>query len=136
LDFVRRICVCVGFVAGVLLCALLVSGSRPAQAGSRTSREAGAEIFKSRGCEHCHGVDGVGTDKGPELTTVGKRWKGPRIEQQIVNGGNGMPAFGQVLQPDEVKSLVDFLKAKKKAPKVQAGGDPGAVAAAKGPSLR
>jgi hypothetical protein len=28
-----------------------------------------------------------------------------------------MPAFGDVLQPDEVKDLVDFLHAKRKAPK-------------------
>jgi hypothetical protein len=28
-----------------------------------------------------------------------------------------MPAFGDVLQPDEVKDLVDFLHAKRKASK-------------------
>jgi hypothetical protein len=28
-----------------------------------------------------------------------------------------MPAFGDVLQPDEIKDLVDFLHAKRKAPK-------------------
>jgi hypothetical protein len=28
-----------------------------------------------------------------------------------------MPAFGDVLQPDEVQDLVDFLHAKRKAPK-------------------
>jgi hypothetical protein len=28
-----------------------------------------------------------------------------------------MPAFGEVLQPDEIKDLVDFLHAKRKAPK-------------------
>ncbi|MDT7810917.1 MAG: hypothetical protein QOJ42_833 [Acidobacteriaceae bacterium] len=32
-----------------------------------------------------------------------------------------MPAFGDVLQPDEIKDLVDFLHAKRKAPKNTAG---------------
>jgi mono/diheme cytochrome c family protein len=87
------------------------------QASSRTDQEAGAVVFHTKGCEHCHGADGIGTDKGPDLTTVGKRRKKPQIEHQIVAGGNGMPAFGEALQPDEVKLLVDFLSAKLKAPK-------------------
>ncbi len=89
----------------------------PVQASSRTNREAGAVLFHERGCEHCHGVDGIGTDKGPDLSTIGKRWTPAKIEQQIRWGGNGMPPFGEALQPDEVKLLVDYLKAKKKAPK-------------------
>jgi mono/diheme cytochrome c family protein len=31
-----------------------------------------------------------------------------------------MPAFGDVLQPDEIKDLVDFLHAKRKTPKTAA----------------
>ncbi len=72
-------------------------------------------VFHNKGCEHCHGPSGLGTEKGPDLSTVGKRWKKPRIEHQIIAGGNGMPAFGEALQPDEVKSLVEFLSAKRKA---------------------
>jgi mono/diheme cytochrome c family protein len=30
-----------------------------------------------------------------------------------------MPAFGDVLQPDEIKDLVDFLHTKRNAPKSQ-----------------
>lgn len=107
------------FAAVVTVCVLLVrDGSvQPVRASSHASKAAGAALFHERGCEHCHGVDGVGADKGPELTTIGKRWKAGKIEQQIREGGNGMPAFGSILQPDEVKSLVDYLKAKKKAPR-------------------
>jgi mono/diheme cytochrome c family protein len=57
----------------------------------------------------------VGTERAPDLSTVGKRKKRPQIEQQILHGGNGMPAFGAVLQPDEVQLLVDYLSAKRKA---------------------
>ena len=74
-------------------------------------------MFHQKGCEHCHGVGGIGTEKGPDLTTVGKRRKKPQIEHQIIAGGNGMPAFGEALQPDEVKLLVDYLSSKRKAQK-------------------
>ncbi len=87
------------------------------EASSHKGREAGAILFRERGCEHCHGVDGIGTDLGPDLSTIGRHWKKSAIEQQIVKGGNGMPAFGNVLAPDEVSSLVAYLKAKRKAPK-------------------
>jgi mono/diheme cytochrome c family protein len=109
------------FVAGALvLCAaapLLRSGGRVVEASSKEGRQAGAVLFHEKGCEHCHGVDGVGTDRAPALTTVGKRRKKAQIEQQIEKGGSGMPAYGEVLQPDEVKWLVEFLHAKRKAPK-------------------
>src|SRR5271156_442104 len=108
--------------AGVL-CALvsIVASSGPSvEASSKQGRAAGAVLFHERGCEHCHGVDGVGTDRAPALTTIGKRRKKAQIEQQIEKGGNGMPAYGKVLQPDEIKWLVEFLHAKRKAPKKQA----------------
>jgi mono/diheme cytochrome c family protein len=89
----------------------------PARAFSKQSRAAGAAVFHDKGCEHCHGLDGIGSDRGPDLSTVGKRWKKNRIAQQIVNGGGGMPPFGTALRPDEVKQLVDYLSAKRKSPK-------------------
>jgi mono/diheme cytochrome c family protein len=82
------------------------------------SKASGAALFHERGCEHCHGVDGRGGELGPALSTVGKRLKKEQIEQQILKGGASMPAFGDVLQPDEIKDLVDFLRAKRKAPKL------------------
>ncbi len=86
----------------------------PVHASSKQTREAGAETFKTKGCEHCHGIDAIGTDRGPELSDIGKRWKKDRIEKQIREGGGGMPPFGDALQPDEVKDLVDFLSAKRR----------------------
>jgi mono/diheme cytochrome c family protein len=80
-------------------------------------KKSGAALFHEKGCEHCHGVDGVGGDLGPNLSTVGKRLDKQRIEHQIRAGGAAMPAFGDVLQPDEIKDLVDFLHAKRKASK-------------------
>jgi len=74
-------------------------------------------LFHEKGCEHCHGVGGRGGDLGPDLSTVGKRRNKQQIEHQIHDGGAAMPAFADVLQPDEIKDLVDFLHAKRKAPK-------------------
>lgn len=91
--------------------------STPVHTNSSESKKPGAVLFHEKGCEHCHGVDGRGGDLGPDLSTVGKRLKKQRIEQQIRGGGAAMPAFGDVLQPDEIKDLVDYLHAKRKAPK-------------------
>jgi mono/diheme cytochrome c family protein len=74
-------------------------------------------LFHEKGCEHCHGVNGQGGELGPDLSLVGRRLNKAQIEHQIHYGGAAMPAFAEVLQPDEVKDLVDFLHAKRKAPK-------------------
>jgi mono/diheme cytochrome c family protein len=104
-----------------LVAALTHSWAQPStpvvHANSSESKKPGAVLFHEKGCEHCHGVDGRGGDLGPDLSTVGKRLKKQRIEQQIRGGGAAMPAFGDVLQPDEIKDLVDFLHAKRKAQK-------------------
>jgi mono/diheme cytochrome c family protein len=107
----------VGFV---LACMMAAAGNPPrVEASSKQDRQAGAALFHEKGCEHCHGVDGVGTDRAPSLTTVGKRRKQAQIVQQIEQGGKGMPAYGDVLQPEEIKWLAEFLHAKRKAPKGQ-----------------
>jgi len=98
-----------GYIAG------LPWGISRVQASSKESREAGASLFHEKGCEYCHGVGAVGTEKAPDLSTIGKRKKREQIELQIKNGGGGMPAFGDVLQPDEVKMLADWLSSKRKA---------------------
>jgi len=104
-------------LAGSLL--LIVAGLAGPRAGASSSadRAAGAEIFKQNGCEHCHGPDGVGTDRAPSLATVGKRLKKDQIAQQILDGGKQMPPFRDVLSEDETRKLVDYLSHKKKAPK-------------------
>jgi mono/diheme cytochrome c family protein len=110
-------------VAGRVLLAssllLIVGGAvgPRAKAASSADRAAGAEVFKQNGCEHCHGPDGIGTDKAPSLATVGKRLKKDQIAQQIRDGGKQMPPFKDVLNDDDTRKLVDYLAHKKKAPK-------------------
>ncbi len=83
----------------------------------QTSVQHGATLFHESGCEHCHGADGRGTDRGPDLGMVGKRLKKLQIEHQIHDGGGGMPSFAEALQPDDITALVEFLATKKKLPK-------------------
>jgi mono/diheme cytochrome c family protein len=104
-------------VAVALACSLPRSSTAIVHAYSSASKKSGATLFHERGCEHCHGINGRGGDLGPDLSTVGKRLSKQKIEHQIHDGGGAMPAFGDVLQPDEIKDLVDFLDAKRKTPK-------------------
>jgi len=87
---------------------------RTAHASERENRALGATLFHERGCEHCHGVDAIGTDRGPDLRGAGRLLHKPDIEKQIREGGKEMPAFGDSLTPDEVQQLVAYLAAKKK----------------------
>ena len=92
-----------------LLGLAVLSCAADAQAGSKAE---GARLFASSGCTHCHGAMGEGTDSGPSLRDVRHKLKAAEIQQQIVNGGGAMPAFGAALDPEQVKALVAMLRAK------------------------
>jgi mono/diheme cytochrome c family protein len=103
------------FAAGCLVAGSYSVYSDPvAQASSKAKREQGAALFHQKGCEHCHGVDGIGTERAPALTGVGRILHKPEIARQIHDGGKQMPAFGEALTDDEVQQLVAYLAAKKK----------------------
>jgi mono/diheme cytochrome c family protein len=114
-----RILIASSFAAVVvaIACSLPRASTSVVHAYSNESKKAGATLFHEKGCEHCHGPNGRGGELGPDLSTVGKRLSKQKIEHQIHEGGAAMPAFGDVLQPDEIQDLVDFLHAKRKAPK-------------------
>lgn len=86
----------------------------PAFASSRTRR--GAQVFATSGCQHCHSMNHIGGKKGPDLSSVGRTVKKTEIRRQIVEGGDQMPPFGQVLEPAEVKDLVAYLHSCRKKP--------------------
>lgn len=97
----------VSFTAGL-------ASLHPAPAAAFADKKAdGAELFATRGCAHCHGDDGMGTEKGPSLRDVRKKLSADKVSDQIVHGGQGMPAFGDSLKAEEVGDLVSFLRAKK-----------------------
>jgi len=105
-------------LVGAAVCLVVASCSfsptPTAHAASKAVRKQGAAVFHEKGCEHCHGVDGIGTDKGPDLSGVGRQLHKPEIARQIHDGGKQMPAFGDALTDDEIQQLVEYLAAKKK----------------------
>jgi mono/diheme cytochrome c family protein len=102
----------------LLLCLILLSiSSHPLLASSKKADEqAGAVLFRDKGCTYCHGVGGIGTKKAPSLTDLpkDKTWSPERITNQILNGGQKMPPFRESLSDEEVAQLVGYLRAKTK----------------------
>jgi mono/diheme cytochrome c family protein len=88
---------------------VLVFVSR-ALASSRAERSRGATDFVSTGCDHCHSIRQNGGHRGPDLSGVGRRKGKNAIRNQILYGSKVMPAFGDVLSPDEVNDLVAYLR--------------------------
>jgi mono/diheme cytochrome c family protein len=104
------------------LCAVLVLGLLlgyavyPAQGlSTHESEQAGAILFRDKGCTYCHGPAGMGTEKGPSLETVGKRLTADQMRNQITHGGQKMPPFAEALTADQIGQLVSFLRAKHRA---------------------
>jgi len=96
-------------------CLFLVAGSQ-AFASSQSQREHGAAIFAANGCGHCHSIHKVGGHKGPDLSGVGRVMSKSKIREQILHGGNEMPAFTDDLGPAEVNDLVTYLRSCREKP--------------------
>lgn len=78
--------------------------------------DAAAQLYKTK-CAGCHGPDGKGE------TTMGKALKlrdlaSADVQKQsdadlttlITSGRNKMPAYGKSLSPDQVKSLIGYIR--------------------------
>jgi mono/diheme cytochrome c family protein len=100
--------------AGVLLAGLTTGLT----AQSKEDEIAGAALFRKSGCEHCHGVNGVGTKKAPSLEGISrdKFWTPAKMTDQILNGGEKMPPFSDSLTDPEIAQIVAYLRAKKRPP--------------------
>lgn len=72
----------------------------------------GAAVFQYKNCRNCHALDGVGGQRGPDLTNVGTRLTRNQLINQVSNGtpgGGNMPAYGEHVSPAEMTVLADFL---------------------------
>ena len=69
----------------------------------------GATVFEQRGCINCHRIAGVGGQRGPDLTTVGRRLSTDELTWRILTGGRNMPAYGATMTPQDTAALVEFL---------------------------
>jgi len=72
----------------------------------------GAVVFQNKNCRNCHALEGVGGQRGPDLTLVGARLTRDQLIDQISNGtpgGGNMPAYAEQMKPAEMTAVVDFL---------------------------
>jgi quinohemoprotein ethanol dehydrogenase len=83
-------------------------GEEGAEAGGAPNAEAGKEVFAEE-CSVCHGADGRGGNGGPDLTTQAKAKEQKGAEEQVTNGGGGMPAFKGLLSPEEIANVAAYV---------------------------
>ena len=70
----------------------------------------GSEVFHARGCMQCHVVAGRGGHYGPPLGGVLDRLPPEIVTVRIVQGFRDMPAYGHVLDRDELDALMAYLQ--------------------------
>ena len=96
-----------------------LAASPAAKANVTPDEFAVARATFQKDCAVCHSSDGTGGVK----TLEGKKLKVPSYKdehalkhsdedfvKQIMNGGDGMPAFKDKLSPEEVNNLVRFIR--------------------------
>lgn len=95
-----------------MLCVIPLN--RPRLDASSQAAARGAELFASSGCARCHGPEGVGGERGPDLQLVRKRMNARQMTHQIHDGGQGMPPYGEALNDAQIADLVAYLRKKRK----------------------
>jgi alcohol dehydrogenase (cytochrome c) len=78
------------------------------EAAAGPNAEAGKEVFAEQ-CSVCHGADGLGGNGGPDLTTMPKAKEQKGAEEQVTNGGGGMPAFKGQLSEEEIANVAAYV---------------------------
>jgi mono/diheme cytochrome c family protein len=112
--------VILGLKYSAILSLFLFVLANAAHAGSvdktKADEQAGALLFRDKGCAHCHGAGGVGTKKGPSLLDIqkDKTWTPAKMTDQILNGGAKMPPFADSLTDDEIAQLIAYVRARVK----------------------
>jgi ubiquinol-cytochrome c reductase cytochrome b subunit len=81
--------------------------------------QAGAKLMHTFGCLGCHRIagtgknsQGIGGQRGPDLSYVGDRLTENDLIWRILRGGGGMPAYGNVMKSTQLQELVAFLESR------------------------
>ncbi|MBA2340195.1 MAG: cytochrome c [Pyrinomonadaceae bacterium] len=95
------------------------SSSSPSPQQAATDDLASARAYYAENCARCHRDNG----EGGLYENEGKRLKVPslaegravahadeRYTRQITRGGDGMPAFGNKLTPEQISDLIRFVR--------------------------
>lgn len=102
-------------LSSLALCASVAIGLSAGQTASKGDAAKGKETFEQ--CAVCHNVDTDERKMGPSLkglfkhkTMVGnKAVTDANVLAQINNGGNGMPAYNDMLSSEEKANLLAYL---------------------------
>ena len=94
----------------------LTAGSLTALAAAKGDPEKGKEVFQQ--CAICHAPDSDDKKVGPGLKGLfkkdklsnGKKPTDANIRARIDEGGNGMPAYKDLLSDQEKEDLIAYLK--------------------------
>lgn len=78
------------------------------ESGGTADAAAGKEVF-AENCSVCHGATGHGGNGGPDLTTMPKAQEQASAEEQVTDGGGGMPPFGGTLSEEEIKNVAAYV---------------------------
>ena len=103
-----------GFAGLAMVVVMLVVGALPAQAAADAAK--GKEVFEQ--CAVCHNADSTEKKMGPGLKGLYKRAKlsngkpltDASVKALINAGGNGMPAYADMLSDAERGDLIAYLK--------------------------
>ncbi|MCW2982354.1 MAG: quinonprotein alcohol dehydrogenase [Solirubrobacterales bacterium] len=76
--------------------------------GATADAAAGKEVF-SENCSVCHGATGHGGNGGPDLRTMPKAKEQAGAEEQVTDGGGGMPAFKGQLSSEEISNVAAYV---------------------------
>lgn len=101
----------------VAACLAMALGSTVAFGGDKKGDpDKGKEVFQQ--CSVCHNADSIEKKMGPGLKGLfsrekmnnGKKPTEANVRQKIDEGGNGMPAYKEMLSDEEKDDLIAYLK--------------------------
>jgi mono/diheme cytochrome c family protein len=98
------------------VCLTLAVGSKVMQSAPKGDAAKGKEVFEQ--CGVCHNADSEEKKMGPGLKglfkkdklTNGKKPSDATVKAKIDEGGNGMPAYKDMLSDQEKEDLLAYLK--------------------------
>jgi cytochrome c len=103
-------------VRALVVCAALASGSMSLLSAAKGDAAKGKAVFEQ--CGVCHNADSTEKKMGPGLKGLFKKDKmsndkkptEANVRTKIDEGGNGMPAYKDMLSDTEKDDLVAYLK--------------------------
>jgi len=98
------------------VCVTLAAGSAVAWPAQKGDADKGKDVFQQ--CGVCHNADSEEKKMGPGLKglfkkdklTNGKKPTEANIRTKVDEGGNGMPAYKDMLSDQEKDDLIAYLK--------------------------